>query len=96
MKRKGSSPTRGVLRLVFGFIFVFLPISTVYAHWTAISAPGAELSFNDVRLVSDEGGGVASAYGDLIVEAAAVKYEWNTIYYSIFWEILIICPDWER
>jgi hypothetical protein len=83
MKRRGSSPTRGALRLVFSLIIVFLPVSTVYAQWTAVTPPAPDLSIDDVQLISNEGEGIASPYGDPIL-GAAMKYEWDTIYSSKF------------
>ncbi len=80
MKERGSSPTRKVIKLVFSFIILFLPVSTVYAQWKAVSPPDPELSLNAVQLVSGEEAGTAPAHGGPIVGAGV--YKWNTIYSS--------------
>ncbi len=67
---------------MFSFIILFLPASTVYAQWTAVSPPDPELSLNAVQLISGEGAGIASAHGGQIVGAGAYKF--NTIYSSKF------------
>ena len=67
--------------MVFSLIIVFLPVSTVYAQWTAVTPPAPDLSIDGIQLISNEGEGIASPYGDPIL-GAAMKYEWDTIYSS--------------
>ena len=84
MKNRGSNLTREILRLVFSFIILFVPISTVYAQWGSISPPASDPSPNPVHLISNENGAVASVPRDPMDGTAVTKYKWNTIYSSKF------------